>query len=519
MTTHYVGTSTNMVHVVESIIEGYGDFGPIRSLAQEPVQNSFDAKHNSPQVSVEYRLYKRVDGDGKPYYLLTVTDTGTHGLRGPILSREELDERGDELEERENWAAFEGQGFTRKTDDSARGSRGQGKAAFLYHSVPPTNPSRRRMLMLYDTLLPTREYRLGVRNANPRDVTQSPPFLEDLARSIVGTTFSDNTDLDVELGLPPLENIGTRVIVPYLSEEAVTAIRSGELARWLQRCWWRAIQIGELEIIVDDGDGNRETIAPPPWWAGDPWEGAHPPSVVVREYPNVLVADDFLIKRIVLLFDEGLEPVDDDSGATSQFEGVQLLRAQQWISTIGNADRELSGYIPREKRAQFRGFVEFDKSLEKELRKLERPQHHSFDRQKWLVQQVYRAVEGRVEEFAREQGWAATATRSEQPRDVRDILSPLFRAFMEVPRGRVEPPEWDCQLTLDYHDSTTTRVNWGESIRDVSVEVRSRAAFVRDVSVTLEIERPGTSEVSGQRIIAERTIDVSRKLGTASFGN
>ena len=39
MTSQFVPTVTNMVTIVRNIIEGYG-MGPIRALAQEPVQNS-----------------------------------------------------------------------------------------------------------------------------------------------------------------------------------------------------------------------------------------------------------------------------------------------------------------------------------------------------------------------------------------------------------------------------------------------------------------------------------------------
>ena len=90
---------------------------------------------------------------------------------------------------------------------------------------------------------------------------------------------------------------------------------------------------------------------------------------------------------------------------------------------------------------------------------------------------------------------------------------------MEEPRGPVEPPEWDCQLMLDYPDSTTTRVNWGESIKDISVEIHSRAAFVRDISVTLELQRPKTSQSNRQRPIIKKTVDVSSNTGRASFGD
>ena len=100
--------------------------------------------------------------------MLTVTDCNTSGLDGPALSLDDIRKRGNVLGRNDNWAAFEGMGYT-KVDESALGSRGQGKAAFLYHSRLPQAGSfnQDRMMILYDTLLADGTYRLGVRYADP----------------------------------------------------------------------------------------------------------------------------------------------------------------------------------------------------------------------------------------------------------------------------------------------------------------------------------------------------------------
>lgn len=231
---HYQNTSTNMVQAVRNIIDGYG-MGSIRALAQEPVQNAKDAGVPGNVVQVEYRLIQRHSLDGTPCYLLTVTDSGTTGLRGPILSPEDLQERNYKLTHEENWAAFEGQGYTKENED-ALGSRGQGKAAFLYHSHIPGNGHR--MLMLYDTLLENGEYRLGVRFARPIDQVRRPLFNYEASSAVQDVHHEIFDNQFVPLALQPLTEVGSRIIVPFLTEEAFRAISSGELSRWLQRCWW-----------------------------------------------------------------------------------------------------------------------------------------------------------------------------------------------------------------------------------------------------------------------------------------
>lgn len=445
---------------------------------------------------MEYHLLERRDADDKPYYLLTVTDSGTYGLRGPALSQAELNQRGYELEGDENWAAFEGQGFTKKSDDSARGSRGQGKSAFLYHSLPPAAPGRRRMMMLYDSLLADGLYRLGVRNANPADTIQAPPWENGAAREIIRGHFTDSTGIDIDLSLEPLSEVGTRVIVPYLSDEAVTAIKNGELAQWLQRCWWRAIQTGDLEItVVDETTGRNEPISVPEWWENEPWVSAPPTGVDVRAFEDIEVWDGLRIKRIVLLYDEKLGSTDAE-GDDAQFEGVQLLRGQQWIVTMGSRQQFSIDDIPRDRRPGFRGFVEFDQTLDKELRgdEVETPQHHRFIRRNRLVQAIYRSVEHAVEKFAAEIGWherRPAPPRNQGPGITEDVLRWLSATGNEPsPSAR-----WDCQLSLSLPDPKVARVDLGQSLENVRVHVQSSIPVPINVTVSLEARHSETDVI------------------------
>ena len=495
MTSRFVPTVTNMVTIVQNIIQGYR-FGPIRALAQEPVQNSKDAARGHAQV--EYRLHKRRSTDGTEGYMLTVTDCNTSGLDGPVLSFDDIQKRGNVLGRGDNWAAFEGMGYT-KEHESALGSRGQGKAAFLYHShLPRATSSQDRMIILYDTLLDNGAYRLGVRYANPFDTVQSPPFSGDQARLTVSSRYTSADGTEIDLGLAPLASVGTRIIVPHLSQEAVEAIHSGELYKWLQRCWWRAIQTG-LNINVIDELGNTKSVTVPSWWRTEPWRKSKSVSGV-RVYNRIDVANTMRIKRIVLLYDESLDDSDIE-GVSPQFCGVQLLRGQQWIETLG---LELSDYIPRDKRPGFRGFVEFDRKTERELRKAETSQHESFDRRISGVKALITAIENKVKEFAKEQGWTTEeisrpASRGEQDAAMEFLrfLSPNARRNPKNGRtpshtGQLEmdiseTDRWECNLRLDFPDSSSARVDWGQEIRNIEVDVGLKPGRSKRVKVSLEV--------------------------------
>ena len=514
MASQFVPTVSYMPVIIRSIIEGYG-MGPIRALAQEPVQNSKDAHRG--HVHVEYRLHARYSADGASVYMLTVTDRNTTGLQGPILTSEDIRARGV-LREGEDWAAFEGMGYT-KTDDTALGSRGQGKAAFLYHSD--------QMMMLYDTLLENGEYRLGVRRAIPSDTVLNPPFVGEEARRVVSTRYAVPDGTDIQLGLEPLASQGTRVIIPHLSANAVNAIHSGELYQWLQRCWWRAVQAG-LTIDVVDEYGSSQGVTVPSWWATEPWRGSTP-GVAVHE--NIRLDDSLTIKRIVLLYDESLDE-PDIADATAQFRGVQLLRGQQWIETLG-ADT-LSDLVPRDKRAGFRGFVEFDQRSERELRHSENSQHERFDRRSPYVKGAIEAIEKKVREFAEEHGWTSHLSTRAAPRVEQDAAV-QFLTFL-APNARIRhrsshgasgqfqqsmdlTEHWDCSLRLDFPDPKSTRVNWGDYIRNVRalVALQPPPLSTRHCTVSLALSR--VDDAGPHVVIESRPLDLQSGESVVEFGD
>ena len=515
--TQFVPTVTNMVTIVNNIIEGYG-MGPIRALAQEPVQNSKDAARG--RAHVEYRLHERHSPDGAVIYLLTVTDYNTTGLRGEIRSLEDIQAQEVALGERENWAAFEGMGYTKKEGDDALGSRGQGKAAYLYHSD--------LHMMLYDTLLDDGEYRLGVRRANPVDAVLSPPYLTDAARRVVSTQYTTEEGIEIQLGLKPLTQTGTRIIVPYLSQEAVDAIRSGELYRWLQRCWWRALQLG-LTVTVVDERGRSQTVLVPAWWESEPWRGRKPRA---RRYESIRVGDRLAIKRIVLLYDESLSEADIEDGP-SRFHGVQLIRGQQWIETLATATLDC---IPRDKRLGFRGFAEFDQRTERELRHAENTQHEQFDRRRSGVKALIAAIEDKVKEFAEEQGWGvqestrpASGAERNAALEFLSFLAPYARSSANKVRSTANSlqmrmnlgdadQEWTCDLHMDLPNPQSTRVNWGDYIRNVRAEVNSRPATVSQYA-TVSLELVPVDSSASRILVASQEVGLRNGEGAVRFGD
>ena len=519
MTNQFKPTATNMVNQVRNIIEGYG-MGPVRALAQEPVQNAKDEK-KVKTVHVEYKLHRRETPDGKEYRLLTITDSGTGGLKGPVLDEEQLQKRGYILHDGENWAAFEGQGFTEKSGGDL-GCRGQGKSAALYHSDPGKfmNDGRDRLLVIYDTRLEDGEYRMGVRYADPSDTILSPPKYDDTAELTVMDDYQVENGPLVTIGLEPLEETGTRIIIPFVRNDTIDAIHSGQLHRWLQRCWWRAIQTGEIKITVVDEGGKVQTIRVPPWWDGQPWTEQ---TSGAKEYRDIPVEDGLPIKRIVLSYDPELN-ADEIPGYGTQYEGVQLMRGRQWVET-----QDIRNHVPPEYRAGFRGFAEFDQRLEEKLKLSEKPQHESFNGQFSYVSTIRKKIQETVKDFAEEQGWAKPTQTEGITRRDQEHAADFLAAFTTVKQSKAngngkgddnstEPTHyWNCQLSIQFPDPKTTKVDWGNSITGVTVTAGVKPAPEnRWATISLEITRKGEKKT---QVIQNTQVEFLGETQEVPFGD
>jgi hypothetical protein len=350
------------------------------------------------------------------------------------------------------------------------------------------------MIILYDTLLADGTYRLGARLARPDDVVLYPPYQGEEAKRIVKTMWTAWETCPIPLCLEPLSDVGTRVIVPYLSSEAVAAFRNGEMIRWLERCWWRAIQLGELRVTVTFDKGRTVTVDAPKWWRNEPWrQRTLPDNIQKSEDVRLEGGSPLKIKRIVLYHQSGLSS-DELPDISSQYSGVQLLRHRQWIETLG-AKEEFPDYIPRDKRAGFRGFVEFDQRLERELKQVESSQHDNFQRYRVFVRQIDLRTRDAVRQFAESQGWTAAGVEVEQDdRGARDILNTVLETFLPgtIPgRGRQPTIAWECQLEVDFPRSDSSRIEWGEPLRNIAASCTHEPADRRrDIAFTLDVVAP-----------------------------
>lgn len=76
----------NNVQDVISAIDNY-TCGPIRALAQDPPQNSVDARRDGQKVYVAYHVLRRNLDNGDEMVIMTITDRGTNRVGRPYPYR------------------------------------------------------------------------------------------------------------------------------------------------------------------------------------------------------------------------------------------------------------------------------------------------------------------------------------------------------------------------------------------------------------------------------------------------
>lgn len=386
-----------------------------------------------------------------------MADSNTKGLTGKVLKTEEY----DTLEESDHWARFEGFGFTTPNPD-AIGARGQGKFIFLAAS--------KHYLMYYDSLREDGTYRLGATRATKTDC----PMLHwdgDGGRA----KLKELTDLE------PLSKIGTRIIIVNPIEELQDEIKSGDFMDAIEESWFRAIKKRRVKIRVRSPDGDK--IAEIPKLFPIPPKDTAKIKVRIRKNDEVklLSGGRFRIKHLQIAYRKGNE-------IPERLRGIAIIHNNMKITSIN-----MEG-VPLDIANNIYGFVEFDRKLNRELRRNynQNPNHYDL---KW-TRVVPKMIKNYIQEELRKFGYKKLGVGID-PRERRkqirataelDALRDLSKYAKELDLfgrkgGTVrQRRKRDHDISLEeigmmLHNfnfpvpERAPRVNWGEEIKDFEIRI------------------------------------------------
>jgi hypothetical protein len=439
------------VSICTTIADSY-PLGIPHGAQKDAIQNAFHTANKTVPVEFTFELVKNKKGT-----FFTMTDSNTNGLTGKVLGTEEY----ETLEESDHWARFEGFGFTTPNPD-AIGARGQGKFIFLAVSE--------NYLMYYDSFRKDRTYRLGATRATKTDC----PMLhwdEEEGRSKLKELTS----------IEPLTKVGTRIIIVNPIKELCDEIENGNFITAIEETWFRAIEKERVNIRVKTSGYDK--VAKIPKLFPIPSKDTDKIKVWIRNSDEIklLGGERFKIKHLQIAYKKGGE-------IPGQFRGVAIIHNNMKITSIN-----MEG-VSLDITDNIYGFIEFDRDLDRELRKNynQNPNHYDLI---WR-----RAVPKAIKEYLREElrrfGYKKIGIGID-PRERRkqirssaeiDALRYLSKYAKDLDlfgrrRGRVEPPPPPpppppnkligiMLHNFNFPDSERApRVNWGEEIKDFEVRI------------------------------------------------
>jgi len=462
-------TCINWPEQLQRIADEYAQHKDIpHGVQKDAVQNSWDARKDKKRAAGWSVAFRLVEGKSKKF--LTVTDRGTYGLTGRVLTPEEMQE---DLSPEERWGRFENLAFTKGPSEKALGSRGQGKFIFVAAS--------KEHRIMYDTLRNDSVYRFGVRSVEP---TESPVWAYEGEK---GAKFLATLS---EEALKPLTEVGTRVIIVEPSDEVVSSIRSGAFLRYIEETWWEIIQKYDANITVEY-DGKSKKVALPPELKLPEKDERGYKVWLKKNFPLNTQTVSYKIKKLHILR-KTAGPVPED------LRGVAIQRGGMKICSIPMK------YVSRDIVDSVYGYIWLDDDLEMAMRPFEDAEHYGYAFGKGAPKSVKQLIEDELQRFGREKLGCGVDPRKilrEQQKNA-EIRAQLVINRIAKKLGffsgrgggkdggkRGEPPPPPKEIRVEMPDfempRASLRVNYGETLKNIKAKVVNDCT--KDIDVRLKM--------------------------------
>jgi hypothetical protein len=359
-------TVRNWPEDVKAVVDGYRAHTVIpHAVQKDAIQNGWSArrKKNGDGWSFEFEVI-----DSGPTDFLLMTDSGTTGLTGKILTNEEYEL---DLPPEERWGRFEGVAFTQPRSERTIGSRGRGKFIFVGASKDFT--------IFYDTLRNDGIYRFGSRTVKK---TSSPVAAWD------GDEGREKIKKFTQGTIEPLSKVGTRVIIVNPLDELLDDIVHDRFLRYIGETWWEIILKYGAKIKVK-GYGREQMASIPREFSLKENDSDKFKVWTKNNHKARSGAASFYIKKfhIICRLDEAVP--EDIRGIAIQRDGMKVCTIE-------------AKYMPKDIAEKLYGYIKLDAETEERLLVDEDIEHYDFDFRKSLPGAIRRFVEDEILKFAKE---------------------------------------------------------------------------------------------------------------------
>ncbi len=447
----------NYIAICNTVADSYPR-SKAHGLQKDAIQNSLDARKGKSVVHVEFEVVKNNRGET----FLTFKDSHTTGLTGDVV-KDVSDYRN--LKKNDHWARFEGFAFT-KDDPDALGARGQGKFIFLSAS--------KQYKMFYDTLRDDGIYRLGATEVTEVGRPIYPERGSKWEGDAAETQLRELTDLE------PLKEVGTRIIVCEPIPEVLQEIENGEFEKAIQETWFRAIEKGQLGVWLNVSGENKKIGLPPLYRLSKKDTSKIKTWIYKNDFDDLKISSsdgNFKIKNFYVVHLSEHE-------IPEELQGVAIVQNGMKITCL---NMEMA---PPDTRKKITGYIEFDRDLDRELRKgkNQHPNHYDLKWRSTTPRAIKSFINRQLEAFGRQKLGIGEDKREKQTRlrntAEKEAIKLLLRYAFDIDlrgKGRhspepdqippplppIPPPDKEIGLILQtqFPDvEKKPRIDWGEEM-------------------------------------------------------
>ncbi|MBI2004952.1 hypothetical protein HYS79_02215 [Patescibacteria group bacterium] len=345
---------------------------------------------------------------------------------------------------KERWEAFSSLWRPKKDRDDA-GGKGQGKFVLM-------NASQEHVLFVESV---------------SDDAGYICKFLQD------GKKSRDEENFQIFKHIPsvkPLEHKGSRIWVYDVRDDFLKTLHSEEFADSIIECWWQVLGPrfnGKISLF------DKEVVYKP----------LPSPTEEITLFENHQVDGFGRIKRLCLSFYADKVP--------SAFDGVMVQRANMMIVKIPFEvhDKEYQG--------RFSGYIEFDETLEKELKEIERNDHCSFQYESpWKEIKVL--IKDEVSKFITKIVPSKEQRKTINIKNLAEVIQKANQIIDEycpeiLGGGTVVPPitpRPKPPIRIKHLAVNKREVKWGDTIK-ATCGILNTTSEDKKVSLNIEIKRLG----------------------------
>ncbi|GGM39416.1 hypothetical protein GCM10011351_26960 [Paraliobacillus quinghaiensis] len=452
------GTSTpmNWIANIDQVVRGYETSGKglVHGLQKDAIQNSWGHKEdteNGTGWSVKFELISNDLGT-----FLLIQDIGTKGMTGPNLSTDEINKYNNDLNPDYRLARFSSMNYSGGNDGA--GLFGRGKLLF--------NAASSNYSYIYETITKEDGNRANWKWIEGKDLRMEKQALEgEGAKKIIRE----------KVGIEPISEQGSRIIIINPKDEIVTAIKDGTFLRDIEETWWRIVSKYDAKITVAfDGQIYKADI---PAMYKDALESKRgwkswKKHSISSGYKNV--------KSLGLFVSDQLLP--------EELEGIYVYRKDMKVGVVKIDD------VPQAIRGKYFGFVEVDETWEEELAEIENVEHYGFNTRKRAYQSLKNLVNTEHRYFMDYLGLGPKKQNRDEllQKEFEEVSNELGKIFDELDinfdgTGETEKPVevvWDG---VNFPTESNV-VKKGDLVEDIYFKIKNNSGAQQKVSWELYVE-------------------------------